>query len=77
MVKTTLYFPDNIHQELKLNSAKTGKTITALIIEALGYDLKDSKIITENISHSNVQGGVSFGSLDKKRGELNAEDYVG
>lgn len=42
MIKTTLYFPDDIHRELKIRAAKEGTSITDIILEELGFDKLDN-----------------------------------
>ncbi|MFA6031269.1 MAG: hypothetical protein WC969_15575 [Elusimicrobiota bacterium] len=35
LVKTTLYFPVNVHRELKIEAAQRNMTLTEVLIEAL------------------------------------------
>jgi hypothetical protein len=38
--KTTLYLPDNLHSELKIQAAKLRTSMTKLIIQAIQNELK-------------------------------------
>lgn len=85
MIKTTLYFPDELHTSLKVEAASQKITMTELIVEILeGRDMltrlpqksKEKAVKVLSTFESEAEKKKFESGLTKNRGEFNSDDYL-